>query len=179
VTRPIHSPVDAEQIANTLKPLVSKEAALVSYAGTNTIILTDSASNITRILSILEAIDVESFKEELALIRLQYADAAVVADQLSQLFGAEVVSSARGQSGAARVRARAGGAQAQQAPTPDSVRRGQVRTSPTSAQPLVALASRLTLEEMRDFIRKLDPRWKVAPHPGHTRSTTPKSWPTR
>ena len=45
--------IDAEQIANTLKPLVSKDASMVSYPPTNTIILTDSGTNITRILDIL------------------------------------------------------------------------------------------------------------------------------
>ncbi len=152
--------VDAEQISNTLKPLVSKEAALVSYAGTNTIILTDSASNITRILSIIEAIDVETFKEELALIRLQFADATVVADQLSQLFGAEVVSGARAQGGSARVRARPQPVvpgQPQLGQTPEATKRGQLKIiTDERTNSLVALASRSTLEDVRDFIRKID-----------------------
>ena len=152
--------VDAEQISNTLKPLVSKEAALVSYAGTNTIILTDSASNITRILSIIEAIDVETFKEELALIRLQYADATVVADQLSQLFGAEVVSGARATAAAARVRARPQPVvpgQPQPGQSPEATRRGQLKIiTDERTNSLVALASRSTLEDVRDFIRKID-----------------------
>jgi general secretion pathway protein D len=38
--------IDAEAIAETLKPLVSKDASLVAYAPTNTIILTDAATNI-------------------------------------------------------------------------------------------------------------------------------------
>jgi general secretion pathway protein D len=153
--------IDAEQIANTLKPLVSKEAALVAYPATNTIILTDAASNIRRILSILDAIDVETFKEELALIRLQYADAAVVADQLSELFGVEVLGGGTRAAGAAtRVRARPQPVvpgQPQPGQTPDSVKRGQVRIiTDERTNSLVALASRTTLEEIRDFIRKLD-----------------------
>jgi general secretion pathway protein D len=152
--------IDAEQIANTLKPLVSKEAALVAYAGTNTIILTDSASNITRILSILEAVDVETFKEELALIRLQYADATVVADQLSQLFGADVVSGARATAAAARVRARPQPVvpgQPQPGQSPEATRRGQLKIiTDERTNSLVALASRSTLEDVRDFVRKID-----------------------
>lgn len=155
--------IDAEQIANTLKPLVSKEAALVAYPATNTIILTDAASNIRRILSILDAIDVETFKEELALIRLQYADATVVADQLSELFGVEVLGGGARAPGAAtssRVRARPQPVvpgQPQPGQTPDSVKRGQVRIiTDERTNSLVALASRTTLEEIRDFIRKLD-----------------------
>jgi general secretion pathway protein D len=152
--------VDAEQISNTLKPLVSKEAALVSYAGTNTIILTDSASNITRILSIIEAIDVETFKEELALIRIQFADATIVADQLSQLFGAEVSSGARAPGGNARVRQRPQPVvpgQPQLGQSPEATRRGQLKIiTDERTNSLVALAARSTLEDVRDFVRKID-----------------------
>jgi len=155
--------IDAEQISNTLKPLVSKEAALVAYQPTNTIILTDSAANIRRILSILEAIDVETFKQELALIRLQYADASVVADQLGELFGVDVIGGGGG--------ARPGGAVNRARPRPQPVIPGQPgpTTSPEAAQrgqvriitdertnSLVTLASRSTLEEIRDFIRRID-----------------------
>lgn len=153
--------IDAEQISNTIKPLVSKEAALVAYQPTNTIILTDSASNIRRILSILEAIDVETFKQELALIRLQYADATVVAEQLSELFGVEVVgSTARAPGVAQRVRARPQPVvpgQPTATTSPEAAQRGQVRIiTDERTNSLVALASRSTLEEIRDFIRRID-----------------------
>lgn len=152
--------VDAEQISNTLKPLVSKEAALVSYAGTNTIILTDAASNISRILSIIEAIDVETFKEELALIRIQYADASVVAEQLAQLFGAEVVSGGRAPGGVGRARQRPQPVvpgQPQLGQTPEATKRGQLKIiTDERTNSLVALASRSTLEDVRDFVRKID-----------------------
>jgi len=45
--------IDAEAITNTIKPLVSKDASMVAYAPTNTIILTDTEANIRRLLSIL------------------------------------------------------------------------------------------------------------------------------
>lgn len=152
--------IDAEQISNTLKPLVSKEAALVAYQPTNTIILTDSASNIRRILSILEAIDVETFRQELALIRLQYADATVVAEQLSELFGVEIVGAARqSPSAAARARARPQPVVPgqQNATSPEAAQRGRVRIiTDERTNSLLALASRSTLEEIRDFIRRID-----------------------
>ena len=81
--------IDAEAIANTLKPLVSKEASMVSYAPTNTIILTDSATNIRRLLGILDAIDVETYKEHLAVLKVHHGDAATLAQQLSEIYGAE------------------------------------------------------------------------------------------
>lgn len=153
--------IDAEQISNTLKPLVSKEAALVAYQPTNTIILTDSAANIRRVLSILEAIDVETFKQELALIRLQYADATVVSEQLSQLFGVEVTAGgARAATAVSRARARPQPVvpgQPGQVTSPEAAQRGQVRIiTDERTNSLVMLASRSTLEEIRDFIRRID-----------------------
>jgi general secretion pathway protein D len=82
--------IDAEQISNTLKPLVSKDASMVAYPPTNTIILTDSGTNIRRILDILRDIDVETYKEELTVVHLRHADATTLAQQLSEIFFAEV-----------------------------------------------------------------------------------------
>ncbi|HBZ72457.1 MAG TPA: hypothetical protein DEP35_23065, partial [Deltaproteobacteria bacterium] len=97
VTRliPLHY-IDADAITNSLKPLISKDAAMVAYPPTNTVILTDSASNIRRVLSILEAIDVESYKEELAVIKINHADANVLGQQLADVYGAEVSSAGEG-----------------------------------------------------------------------------------
>ncbi|HET6305241.1 MAG TPA: secretin N-terminal domain-containing protein, partial [Myxococcota bacterium] len=101
--------IDAGAIANTLKPLVSKDAAIVAYSPTNTVILTDSASNIGRILDILGDIDVETYKEEISVLALQHADAATLAEQISQIYGAEVATAAL--TPARRARARTTGMQ--------------------------------------------------------------------
>jgi general secretion pathway protein D len=80
--------IDADSIVETLKPLVSKDAAMAAYAPTNTVILTESASNIRRLIAILESIDVETYKEELAVINVEYADATTLADQVSEIYRA-------------------------------------------------------------------------------------------
>ena len=82
--------IDSESIVATLKPLVSKDAAIASYAPTNTVILTESSSNIRRVIAILESIDIETYREELTVIRVEYADAATMANQIADIFGAEV-----------------------------------------------------------------------------------------
>ena len=86
--------IDAEGITNTIKPLVSKDASMVAYTPTNTIILTDTEANIRRLMSILDAIDVETHKEELAVIKIEYADAATLGDQISEIYGAEMTEQA-------------------------------------------------------------------------------------
>lgn len=152
--------IDAEAIANTLKPLVSKEAALIAYPATNTIILTDSAANINRILEILQSIDVETYKEELAMIRVQYADAQALAEQLSEVFGGEVssASSAPGAAGRIQPRVRRTPVQAPQADAGGGGgQRDHVRIiTDGRTNALIILAARSTLDEMRALIRRLD-----------------------
>ncbi len=87
ITRIIHLRfIDADSILTVIKPLVSKESSLVSYPYTNDIILTDVASNIKKILSIIQELDIEGFQEELSVVSLEYADAKTLAAELKSIF---------------------------------------------------------------------------------------------
>jgi len=148
--------IDAEAIAETLKPLVSKDASLVAYAPTNTVILTDAATNISRILSIVRSIDVETFKEELSVIELRHADAATLAQQLSEIFGAEV---GEGGGGVARLptRARRPVQPGIQPGSAELASKGQIRIiTDERTNSLVVLASRSRTAEIRDVVLRLD-----------------------
>jgi general secretion pathway protein D len=149
--------IDAEAIAETLKPLVSKDASLVAYAPTNTVILTDAATNISRILSIVQSIDVETFKEELSVIELRHADAGTLAQQLSEIFGAEIGSTAAG--GVARLptRARRPTQAGVQPSSAELATKGQVRIiTDERTNSLIVLASRPRTVEIRDVVARLD-----------------------
>ena len=148
-------------ITQTIKPLISKDASLVAYDATNTIIVTDSESNIRRLLSILAALDVESYRQELAVIKIEHADANTLAEQLSEIYGAEVAS-ASGGSTAAQRRARSrrrttnttGAAAAQGG---DSAVGPTVRILPDErTNSLLVLSSRQQLADIRGLVRKLD-----------------------
>src|SRR5215831_669395 len=54
---PLHY-VKADAISDTMKPLVSKEASVIAYGPTNTLIITDSSANIVRLSEIISQIDV-------------------------------------------------------------------------------------------------------------------------
>jgi len=135
--------IDAQDISNTLKPLVSKDAAMVAYAPTNTIILTDSSSNIRRLLTILEAIDVESYREELAVIPVEIYGA-----ELSATTGA---TSPRRSRRAARAAAQAAAGGPQLAPGIEVRILTDERTNS-----LLVLAPRAQIEDVRELVRKLD-----------------------
>jgi general secretion pathway protein D len=149
--------IDAESIVNTLKPLVSKDAAMAAYAPTNTVILTESASNIRRIIQILESIDIETYKEELSVIRIEFADASTLAQQVSDIYGAEVssttTSSRRSSSSSRSRRTRTtDGAAAAAAGKGVPVR---ILTDERTNS-LLVLAPRTQLEEVRGLVAKLD-----------------------
>ncbi|HVP30563.1 MAG TPA: type II secretion system secretin GspD [Myxococcota bacterium] len=148
--------IDADAISNSLKPLVSKDAALVAYSPTNTIILTDSASNIRRILEILEAIDVETYKEELAVLKIRHADATALAQQLGEIYGGEVSGAQGGGPGALRVRPpQVPGGQPQI--QTGEVQRDRVRIiTDERTNSLIILASRSRIQDIRALVAKLD-----------------------
>ena len=143
--------IEAGAIANTLKPLVSKEAAMVAYEPTNTIILTETSSNIRRILGILEAIDIETHREDLAIIKLDHADAATLAQQISEIFGAEVAATAATPPRRGRRRGQA------QATSTGRAGRGRVRIiTDERTNSLIVLAARAELDDVRRLVGLLD-----------------------
>ena len=145
--------IDADSIVNTLKPLVSKDAAMAAYAPTNTVILTESASNIRRLIEILESIDVETYKEELAVIPVEYADAGTLAEQVSEIYGAEVSAAAT----PARRRSQRAGRRGNQPEVATSAARKPVRIlTDDRTNSLLVLAARPQLEEVRRLVAKLD-----------------------
>jgi general secretion pathway protein D len=73
-------------LGTLLRPLISSKGTLIANRETGVLIITDSASNVSRLLDIIRLVDVEVALEELQIIPLQYADAAEMANILNQLF---------------------------------------------------------------------------------------------
>ncbi len=67
-----------EEVKKILTPLVSKTSVIVAHTDSGMLILTDTLANIQRLLAIIEAIDVEYFQEDIAVIPLEHAAAASV-----------------------------------------------------------------------------------------------------
>ena len=150
--------IDAEGITNTIKPLVSKDASMVTYGPTNTIILTDTSTNIRRLLRILKEIDVETFREELAVIKIEHADASTLGEQLSEIYSANTTGQAATSSTAAR-RARSNRRnRSGSTPTAQPAASvGKVRIiTDTRTNSLILLASRGKINDIREVIRTLD-----------------------
>jgi general secretion pathway protein D len=69
-----------------LRPLISTRGTLIAHRETNVLIITDAASNVSRLLDIIRLVDVQVAQEELQIIPISYADAGELATILTQLF---------------------------------------------------------------------------------------------
>jgi general secretion pathway protein D len=85
---------NVNDLSALLRPLVSSRGNLIAHRETNILVITDSASNVRRLLDIVRLVDVEVATEELQIIPIRYADAADLATILNQLFSTGRVRSA-------------------------------------------------------------------------------------
>mgnify|MGYP000073691140 CR=1 FL=1 len=73
--------IDAETMAErVLSPLVPKTGNIVAYSPANTLIITDSAANIERLVKIIRRLDLPSSVDRLEVITLEFASAEEVAE---------------------------------------------------------------------------------------------------
>ncbi len=81
--------VSAEDIATLLTHFKSAEGAVTAYAPTNTLILTDTAANVRRMLRIIGEVDVPRTGEQIWVEPIHYASASEMAELLTQVFPPE------------------------------------------------------------------------------------------
>lgn len=136
--------IDASELATTvLAPLIPKTSSIVAFPASNTLVITDSAANISRLTRIARELDVPSSLDMLDVIPLVYAGADEVAQLVTQIL------SEGGASPVARRRA-AGNVQTAGGKEVSKVlpyARGNL---------LIVMASQEDMTMIRDLIAKLD-----------------------
>jgi general secretion pathway protein D len=70
--------VNVSEVSKVIDAMKSQEGRIVAYAPTNTMIITDTGSNIRKMMRVMEQLDVAAPRASLAIIPLKYADAADV-----------------------------------------------------------------------------------------------------
>ena len=158
---------DANDIRGLLTPLVSKESSLLAYAPTNSLIVTDTVSNINRLLKIITALDVESPSTMFKVVTLKFAQAEQIANALRSAVeglagggpdagaGAPTGAEAAPQPG---VQPAARGRRPSQAAAGQRTQRGPRIIPDTRTNNLVLIATRADMSTLEDLIAKLDVR---------------------
>ncbi len=76
----------AAQLLNALKPLITPNNSITADTSSNTLVITDYASNIARLTRVIELLDV-SHDEEPRVVPLKHASAIDLANMLTRVYG--------------------------------------------------------------------------------------------
>jgi len=145
--------LSVNDIRQAVRNLLSRTAGdVIEHAPTNTLIISDYAFNIRRIVRILNILDVEAFQEQIAVIPLKHASAADLARKVTEFFP----SGAAANAGNFRTRGAApravGGATASAAQ--QSIIQKIVPDERTNS--LILLGSERGIDQVKKFIEQMD-----------------------
>jgi general secretion pathway protein D len=129
----------AEEVRNLFASSVAKEGMIISYKPTNHLVITDRASNIHRLLRIIEQIDVRIVEEKINVFPLEYASAKTLADKLGQLMAVDPRQPAPGRP-----------------PAPVAAQRIVKIIPEERTNSLIVLANEQDTQEVRKLISRLD-----------------------
>ena len=77
---------DAQALATELKDLASPDAIIIGSPGTNSLIITDTASNVSRFITLVEALDKSTNQSALKIYSLTRADATAIAQDITNVY---------------------------------------------------------------------------------------------
>lgn len=140
--------ISANDMANAIKSLVSKSGNLFAYPATNTLIITDSGTNIDRLMKLIKELDQEGPQEVVEIIPVYYADAKDVAAKVLQLFEIEKAATAR--AATRRTRGRTATAALEDIKAVSKIIADERTNS------VIVLASKRSIDRVRTLIKKLD-----------------------
>lgn len=145
---------DSQQLMSILAPLISSQGHLTSYPPTNTLIVTDTSSNIRKLLTIINNFDIEGAKLETTIIPLKYASAQTISEKIGS-----AIESAGRTAGIPTARTARGGA----APgAPMSVGGGVTLIPDERINSIILVANKDDTLKVKDLIEQLD----ILPPPG-------------
>ncbi len=158
---------DVNDIRGLLTPLVSKESSLLSYAPTNSLIVTDTVSNIARLLKIIAALDIEAPSAIFKVVSLKYAQAEQMANALRSAIEGLTVGAGPEAGGAPAEAAPQPGQPPAQPPVPRVRRPAQASTGQRTQRgvrvipdartnSLVLIATRPDMATVEELITKID-----------------------
>jgi len=76
---------DATEVSSIIGPRLAAGSHMATYPRTNSILITDTSSNIHHIAKIIQQLDVPGSKEQVVIIGLNYASAQVLSEQISRI----------------------------------------------------------------------------------------------
>ena len=76
---------DAREVSQIIQPLLTTGSHMAVYPRTNSILITDTSSNIHHVAKIIQRLDVASSEEQVTVMGLKYASAKVLSEQITRI----------------------------------------------------------------------------------------------
>jgi general secretion pathway protein D len=140
--------VDASSMVSVIQPMISHDGLVAAFPDDNTIIITDDAYNVERLLKIIGSLDVEGQRKSVEIIPLQYAFADEVAPEVDELLGGTSHSRGGGVPGQGVV-----------APAAQAASTSSFKVLPDErTNSIIAAGGPLQMKQIRELVAKLDIR---------------------
>lgn len=137
--------VDASEISRNFRPFMSRYGRIIDLKQTNTVIISDTGANVTRLEKLIKFLDVPGYEESLQIIPVKNSSAQEIAKLLDEILRGG--SSSRGKSSSKRFSKKSKGS-------------GSQNISKIIAEPrtnsIIAMANADGAAELRNLIKKLD-----------------------
>ena len=141
---------DATSVMSVIQPMISHDGLIAAFPQDNTLIITDGAYNVQRLLRIIGSLDVHGMQQNVAVIPLRLAFADDLSQQIEKIMTARETTTRGGIGGMIRPGMGVVAPSAQGAATTFSI----VPDERTNS--LIVLASPLEMSEIKDLVEKLD-----------------------
>lgn len=79
--------INADEVQREFRDLTTRQGKLFAYEPTNSIIITDTGSNIQRIKELLETLDVKNFETTLHVLHIKNTSAKTISEMLGEIYG--------------------------------------------------------------------------------------------
>ena len=76
---------NADEVSRIIQPFLAGDSQISTYTRTNSIVITDTSSNIHYLATIIQRLDVAGSKENVTVIPLKYASADVLSEQITRI----------------------------------------------------------------------------------------------
>lgn len=138
--------VDSQDLAGLLQNMMSQDGLIAAYPTTNSIILIDTAANISRLKKLAKEFDIPESFQKIMIIPLEYASCTDMADKILALFGEGYGAVAR------RLMSRG-----RRGATPQQLSVGMLKVIPDErTNSLIIMADPSQASQIREVVKQLD-----------------------
>lgn len=150
--------ISAEEVSRTFRSFMPANSRIISYEQTNTVIVTDTGSNIAKLSKMLEILDVEGFDAGIEVVPVKYASAVELSKLIDGLIpGTSTGGGAGAAGGGARFGGSLGGGRFNARRTKEG---GIINTiiADERTNTLIVHANSKGADQVRELVAKLDQR---------------------